>query len=135
MNKKNDQYQYKRLFPTHVFELFVGIGNYQRDPNAYREITHAWNGISLDELNRIRSERLQTINPKQDPTRFIREYGVYECLGSGAFGSVYRVAQRGSSTMYALKEVEKTQRLEENNRKRMECRLTINRWKRISIGV
>jgi hypothetical protein len=45
------------------------------------------------------------MNPKQDPTRFIRDYGVYECLGSGAFGSVYRVAQRGSTTMYALKEV------------------------------
>lgn len=105
LNKKNDQYQYKRLFPTHIFELFVGIGNYQRDPNAYKEITNAWNAISIDELNRIKSERLQTINPKQDPTRFIREYGVYECLGSGAFGSVYRVAQRGSSTMYALKEI------------------------------
>jgi NIMA (never in mitosis gene a)-related kinase len=105
LNKRNDHYQYKRLFPTHIFELFVGIGNFQRDPNAYRDITHAWNLISIDELIRIKLERLQAINPKQDPTRFIRDYGVYECLGSGAFGSVYRVAQRGSSTMYALKEV------------------------------
>ena len=105
MNKKNDQYQYKRLFPTHIFELFVSIGNFQRDPHAYREITNAWNGMSIEELTRIKLERLQMMNPKQEPTRYIREYGVYECLGSGAFGSVYRVAQRGSSTMYALKEV------------------------------
>ena len=113
LNKKNDQYQYKRLFPSNIFELFVGIGNYQRDPTAYREITNAWNAISIDELNKLKSERLQTINPKQDPTRFIRDYGVYECLGSGAFGSVYRVAQRGSSTMYALKEIN-NQSLESN---------------------
>lgn len=105
MNKKNDQYQYKRLFPTHIFELFVGIGNFQRDPQAYREITTAWNSIPIEELTRLKLDRLQIMNPKHEPTRYIREYGVYECLGSGAFGSVYRVAQRGSSTMYALKEV------------------------------
>ncbi len=105
LNKRNDHYQYKRLFPPHIFELFVGVGNFQRDPNAYREITNVWNSISIDELTRIKQERLQAINPKQEPTRYIRDYGVYECLGSGAFGSVYRVAQRGSSTMYALKEV------------------------------
>ncbi|CAF5218278.1 unnamed protein product, partial [Rotaria magnacalcarata] len=69
------------------------------------DIMNAWNSINIDELTRIKNERLQSINPKQDPTRFIRDYGVYECLGSGAFGSVYRVAQRGSTTMYALKEV------------------------------
>ncbi|CAF0730724.1 unnamed protein product [Rotaria sordida] len=106
LNKKHDQYQYKRLFPAQIFELFVGIGNFQRDPNAYKEITNAWNSIHIDELTKIKLERLQSINPKQDPTRFIRDYGVYECLGSGAFGSVYRVAQRGSTTMYALKEID-----------------------------
>ncbi|CAF5186342.1 unnamed protein product, partial [Rotaria magnacalcarata] len=31
LNKKNDQYQFKRLFPTQIFELFVGIGNFQRE--------------------------------------------------------------------------------------------------------
>ncbi|CAF0932328.1 unnamed protein product [Adineta steineri] len=106
-NERNDQYQYKRLFPASIFELFVGIGNFQRDPNLYKEITHAWNLINMDELTKIKLERLQSFNPKQDPTRFIRDYGVYECLGSGAFGSVYRVAQRGSTTMYALKEINK----------------------------
>ncbi|CAF5074175.1 unnamed protein product, partial [Rotaria magnacalcarata] len=104
LNKKNDQYQFKRLFPTQIFELFVGIGNFQRETHVYNDIMNAWNSINIDELTRIKNERLQSINPKQDPTRFIRDYGVYECLGSGAFGSVYRVAQRGSTTMYALKE-------------------------------
>lgn len=105
LNKRNDHYQYKRLFPTHIFELFVGIGHFQRDPNAYRDITNTWNSLPIEELTRMKHERLLVINPKQDPTRYIRDYGVYECLGSGAFGSVYRVALRGSSTMYALKEV------------------------------
>jgi serine/threonine protein kinase len=83
----------------------VSIGNFQRDLNAYKEITNAWNSINIGELTKLKHERLQSINPKQEPTRFIRDYGVYECLGSGAFGSVYRVAKRGSVTMYALKEV------------------------------
>ena len=63
------------------------------------------NSLNIGELNKLKLERLQSINPKQEPTRFIKDYGVYECLGSGAFGSVYRVAKRGSTTMYALKEV------------------------------
>jgi hypothetical protein len=73
--------------------------------NAYKSITDAWNAIHIDELTKIKLERLQSLNPKQEPTRYIRDYGVYECLGSGAFGSVYRVARRGTTTMCALKEV------------------------------
>ena len=38
-------------------------------------ITNAWNAIPIEELIRIKLERLQAINPKQDPTRFIRDYG------------------------------------------------------------
>lgn len=73
--------------------------------NAYRSVTDSWNLIHIEDLNKIKHERLQSLNPKQEPTRFIRDYGVYECLGSGAFGSVYRVARRGTTTMCALKEV------------------------------
>ncbi|CAF4440416.1 unnamed protein product [Rotaria socialis] len=104
LNKNRDQY--RRLFPTKIFELFLIIGNFQRDLNAYKPVTDAWNAIPIDDLNKIKLERLQSLNPKQEPTRFIRDFGVYECLGSGAFGSVYRVARRGTATMYALKEID-----------------------------
>ena len=103
VNKNRDQC--RRLFPPQIFEQFLSIGNYQRDLNAYRLVTETWNSIPFDELNRIKSERLQALNPRQEPTRYIRDYGLYEILGSGAFGSVYRVARRGTTTMCALKEV------------------------------
>ena len=103
MNKNRDQY--RRLFPTQIFELFLSVGSFQRDLNAYKSITDAWNTIHYDELTKVKVERLQSLNPKQEPTRFIRDYGLYECLGSGAFGSVYRVVRRGTTTVCALKEV------------------------------
>jgi NIMA (never in mitosis gene a)-related kinase 10 len=108
LNKNRDQY--RRLFPTNTFQLFLGIGNFQRDLNAYKAVTESWNTIPMDELMKVKLERLQSLNPRQEPTRFIRDYGVYECLGSGAFGSVYRVARRGTTTMCALKEVRPVER-------------------------
>ncbi|CAF4836312.1 unnamed protein product, partial [Rotaria sp. Silwood2] len=104
LNKNRDQY--RRLLPTQIFELFLSVGNFQRDLNMYKSMTDAWNSISIDDLTKIKLERLQSLNPKQEATRFIRDYGVYECLGSGAFGSVYRVARRGTIMMYALKEID-----------------------------
>ncbi|CAF4602877.1 unnamed protein product [Rotaria sp. Silwood1] len=104
LNKNRDQF--RRLLPTQIFELFLSIGNFQRDLNIYKPTADAWNLISIDDLTKIKLERLQTLNPKQEPTRYIRDYGVYECLGSGAFGSVYRVARRGTTMMYALKEID-----------------------------
>lgn len=93
------------MFPTQIFESFLSVGSFKRDLNIYKSIADDWNSIPMDDLTKIKLERLQSINPKQEPTRYIRDYGVYECLGSGAFGSVYRVARRGTSIMHALKEV------------------------------
>ena len=34
---------------------------------------------------------VQTVNQNKEPISFIQQYAVYEHLGSGAFGSVYKV--------------------------------------------
>ncbi|CAF0862672.1 unnamed protein product [Adineta ricciae] len=114
LNKNRDQY--RRLFPTQIFELFLSVGSFQRDLNAYKPITDAWNTIHYDELTKVKVERLQSLNPKQEPTRFIRDYGLYECLGSGAFGSVYRVVRRGTTTVCALKEIDNRSLRQESDR-------------------
>lgn len=96
------------MFPIEIFSLFLSIGNFKTDPNVYKEISEAWNKIPFDELEKIKNNRLISFNPKQEPTRYIQSYAVYECLGSGGFGSVYRVAKQGSTQMYALKEVRRS---------------------------
>ena len=35
--------------------------------------------------------RVQLINQNKPPTSYIQQYAVYEHLGTGAFGSVYKV--------------------------------------------
>ena len=52
-------------------------------------------------------ENIEGINQNKEPTHYIKEYAVLEHLGSGAFGSVYKVRrQHGESTpFYAIKEI------------------------------
>ena len=50
-------------------------------------------------------ENIMELNQNRTPTHYIRDYAVFEHLGSGAFGSVYKVRKRGGQTFLALKEV------------------------------
>ena len=50
-------------------------------------------------------ENILELNQNRTPTHYIRDYAVFEHLGSGAFGSVYKVRKRGGQTFLALKEV------------------------------
>ena len=43
-----------------------------------------------DDLDEMR-HRVQLINQNKPPTSYIQQYAVYEHLGTGAFGSVYKV--------------------------------------------
>ena len=50
-------------------------------------------------------ENILELNQNRTPTHYIKDYAVFEHLGSGAFGSVYKVRKRGGQTFQALKEV------------------------------
>ena len=50
-------------------------------------------------------ENIMELNQNRTPTHYIKDYAVFEHLGSGAFGSVYKVRKRGGQTFQALKEV------------------------------
>lgn len=45
------------------------------------------------------------VNLNSEPTKHVEDYAVLEHLGSGSFGSVYRVKKVGGQTQLALKEI------------------------------
>lgn len=56
-------------------------------------------------MDEIRSNILE-LNQHKTPTHYIGEYAMFELLGSGAFGSVYKVKKRSAGQSFlAIKEV------------------------------
>jgi len=50
-------------------------------------------------------------NQSKAPTRLIADYAVCETLGSGAFGTVYKVRKQTGQSFLAMKEVRVTRKL------------------------
>ncbi|XP_078571956.1 serine/threonine-protein kinase Nek10-like isoform X1 [Branchiostoma floridae x Branchiostoma japonicum] len=96
---------FKRLFPPDLFEMFIDIGHYIRDINAYKQVVDKLNSLPKDQIEVIQ-QRIFDTNQNKEPNTFISTYAVYELLGSGAFGNVYKVKKKDSSgTFLALKEI------------------------------
>lgn len=67
-------------------------------------------------------ESIESTNQQREITQFIEDYAVLEQLGSGAFGSVYKVRKReGAQAYYALKEVREAQNTTLCNHYVMRC--------------
>ncbi|PKU46408.1 serine threonine-protein kinase nek10 [Limosa lapponica baueri] len=92
------------LFPTDLFEIFIDIGHYVRDISAYEELVSKLNLLKEDELKQI-AESIENMNQNKAPTKHIGNYAILEHLGSGAFGSVYKVRKHNGQNLLALKEV------------------------------
>ena len=61
--------------------------------------------LQVDTIEDIR-EHIQGINQSRTPNHYIGEYAVFELLGTGAFGSVYKVRRRTARQSFmAMKEV------------------------------
>ncbi|XP_077159015.1 serine/threonine-protein kinase Nek10 isoform X3 [Paroedura picta] len=95
---------FKRLFPTDLFENFIDIGHYVREISAYEELVSKLNSLLEDEVNQI-AENIENINQNKAPTKYIGNYAILDHLGSGAFGSVYKVRKHNGQNFLAMKEI------------------------------
>lgn len=96
---------FKRLFPADLFEKFIDIGHYVRDLNAYKPLVDKISTLSDEDISLIRNNILAT-NQNKAPTHSVGSYEVLELLGSGAFGSVYKVRKKNAGQSFlAMKEM------------------------------
>ncbi|NXF00778.1 NEK10 kinase, partial [Smithornis capensis] len=101
---ERNRHIFKRLFPTDLFELFIDIGHYVRDIRAYEGLVSKINLLKEEVLKQI-AESIESINQNKAPTKYIGNYAILEHLGSGAFGSVYKVRKHNGQNLLAMKEV------------------------------
>ncbi|KAI9999845.1 hypothetical protein NQD34_011688 [Periophthalmus magnuspinnatus] len=101
---ERNRHVFKRLFPTDLFELFIDVGHYVRDLTAYETLQVKVSLYSEEELESLR-DSIMAVDQSRPPLRVISGYSILDHLGTGAFGSVFKVRKQGSQTLLALKEV------------------------------
>ncbi|XP_074981836.1 serine/threonine-protein kinase Nek10 isoform X7 [Caretta caretta] len=101
---ERNRHLFKRLFPTDLFENFIDIGHYVRNISAYEELVSKLNSLLEEELKQI-AESIESINQNKAPSKYIGNYAILDHLGSGAFGSVYKVRKHSVQNLLAMKEV------------------------------
>ncbi|XP_015212928.1 serine/threonine-protein kinase Nek10 isoform X3 [Lepisosteus oculatus] len=101
---ERNRHLFKRLFSTEIFEMFIDIGHYVRDITAYEKLLAKICALSDEELSNIK-ESIETVNQNKAPSKIINGYAILDHLGSGAFGSVYKVRKQSGQNLFALKEV------------------------------
>ncbi|XP_048881155.1 serine/threonine-protein kinase Nek10 isoform X2 [Brienomyrus brachyistius] len=95
---------FKRLFSAELFEMFIDVGHYVRDITSYEPLQARFSLLSEEELKILR-ESIEAVNLHRSPLKVINGYAVLDHLGSGAFGSVYKVRKQNGQNLLALKEV------------------------------
>ncbi|XP_024113977.1 serine/threonine-protein kinase Nek10 isoform X2 [Oryzias melastigma] len=95
---------FKRLFPTDLFELFIDVGHYARDLAAYEELQTVVSLYTEEKLEALR-EGIRSVDQSRPPLKVISGYSILEHLGTGAFGSVFKVQKQSGQNLLALKEV------------------------------
>ncbi|KAM7451535.1 Serine/threonine-protein kinase Nek10 [Porites harrisoni] len=95
---------FKRLFPPDLFEKFIDVGHYVRELNSYKVLVDKISALTEEDISVIRNNILAT-NQNKAPSHSIGSYEVLELLGSGAFGSVYKVRKKNAGHFLAMKEL------------------------------
>ncbi|TRY60200.1 hypothetical protein DNTS_006760, partial [Danionella cerebrum] len=101
---ERNRHHFKRLFSPELFEMFIDVGHYVREISAYEPLQQKIMQLSTDELEILR-ESIESVNQNRPPLRVINQYAVLEHLGTGAFGSVFKVRKQSGQNILALKEV------------------------------
>ncbi|GAA6217254.1 serine/threonine-protein kinase Nek10 isoform X2 [Lates japonicus] len=101
---ERNRHLFKRLFPTDLFELFIDVGHYVRDLAAYEGLQTKVSLYTDEELDSLR-ESIEAVDQNRPPLKVINGYSVLDHLGTGAFGSVFKVRKQSVQNLLALKEV------------------------------
>ncbi|KAM9309948.1 serine/threonine-protein kinase Nek10 [Pholidichthys leucotaenia] len=101
---ERNRHLFKRLFPTDLFELFINIGHFVRDLTAYEGLQTKVSLCTDEELDSLR-EGIEAVDQNRPPLRIISGYSILDHLGTGAFGSVFKVQKQSGQNLLALKEV------------------------------
>ncbi|KAM9852045.1 serine/threonine-protein kinase Nek10 [Aulostomus maculatus] len=101
---ERSRHLFKRLFPTDLFELFIDVGHYVRDLTAYEGLQTKVSSYTEEELVSLR-ESITAVDQNQPALKLINGYAILDHLGTGAFGSVFKVRKQSSQNLLALKEV------------------------------
>ncbi|XP_041650215.1 serine/threonine-protein kinase Nek10 [Cheilinus undulatus] len=101
---ERNRHLFKRLFPTDLFEMFIDVGHYVRDLTAYEGLQTKVSLYTEEELDSLR-ESIEAVDQNRPPLRVINGYFILDHLGTGAFGSVFKVRKQSGQNLLALKEV------------------------------
>ncbi|XP_027142144.1 serine/threonine-protein kinase Nek10 [Larimichthys crocea] len=101
---ERNRHLFKRLFPTDLFELFIDVGHYVRDLAAYEGLQTKVSFYTEEELDSLR-ESIEAVDQNRPPLKVINGYSILDHLGTGAFGSVFKVRKQSGQNLLALKEV------------------------------
>ncbi|XP_035528285.1 serine/threonine-protein kinase Nek10 [Morone saxatilis] len=101
---ERNRHLFKRLFPTDLFELFIDVGHYVRDLTAYEGLQTKVSLYTDEELDSLR-ESIEAVDQNRPPLKVINGYSILDHLGTGAFGSVFKVRKQSGQNLLALKEV------------------------------
>ncbi|XP_029928077.1 serine/threonine-protein kinase Nek10 [Myripristis murdjan] len=102
---ERNRHLFKRLFPTDLFELFIDVGHYVRDLTAYEGLQAKVLLYAEEELDSLR-ESIEAADQNRPPLRVISGFSILDHLGTGAFGSVFKVRKQSGQNLLALKEVD-----------------------------
>ncbi|XP_074540311.1 serine/threonine-protein kinase Nek10 [Halichoeres trimaculatus] len=101
---ERNRHLFKRLFPTDLFEMFIDVGHYVRELAAYEGLQTKVSLCAEEELDSLQ-ESIEAVDQNRPPLRVINGYSILDHLGTGAFGSVYKVRKQSGQNLLALKEV------------------------------
>ncbi|KAM7421494.1 hypothetical protein PAMA_015573 [Pampus argenteus] len=101
---ERNRHLFKRLFPTDLFEMFIDVGHYVRDLAAYEGLQTKVSLYTEDELGSL-TESIEAVDQNRPALKVISGYSILDHLGTGAFGSVFKVRKQSGQNLLALKEV------------------------------